>query len=52
MSASKFVIPSEGEGSHILRMRFLRFREFSTSGVRSLALARDDGLAAPLFSYA
>jgi hypothetical protein len=50
MSASKFVIPSEREGPHILRMSFLRFRGFSTSSVRPLA--RDAGFVAPLFSYA
>jgi hypothetical protein len=50
MSASKLVIPSKCEGPYMLRMSFLR--GFSTSSVRSLALARDDGLVAPLFSHA
>ena len=52
MSASKFVIPSEREGPHILRMSFLRFRGFSTSSAGPLALARNAGLVAPMVSYA
>jgi hypothetical protein len=52
MAVSELVILSEREGSHILQVNIVRLDEFNCSGVRSFALARDDRLVAPLFSYA